>query len=131
MPPPFVGGEGMTGDRASRDSPTVHIGQWRTQPHNPGSPGTQELAPLGVAVKAKPPAGVDLRSSLDPDPSLAPARTYREPSKNGHKLPRLGGLTRPRSFRNDPPLSQMPLPEPAFSTRPVVGQRDSACCRSL
>src|SRR6266545_3026164 len=76
MPPPFVGGEGMTGDRASRDSPTVHIGQWRTQPHNPGSPGTQELAPLGVAVKAKPPAGVDLRSSLDPDPSLAPARTY-------------------------------------------------------
>jgi len=38
-----------------------------------------DSAPLGISVKAKPAARVDLRSSLDPDPSLAYVST--EPGK--------------------------------------------------
>jgi len=91
--PPTAGGEGMTGNRPT-GWPTVHTGRWRTRP-----PTTQhhrsrrdDHAPLGIGVKAKPAARVDLRSSLDTHPSPAIVRTQPGTPTNRSQSVRRQGL---------------------------------------
>ena len=68
----------MTGNRTpgSATPSTTDVGEHgHPQLHNPRS-RRDDSAPLGAGVKAKPRLrGVDLRSSLDPGPSLALADT--------------------------------------------------------
>jgi hypothetical protein len=66
-----------------------------------------DSAPHGVGLKAKPAARVDLRSSLDPDPSTAYARTEPGNRRNRSQPTQPQGLTRPRSFRDDTEGSQI------------------------
>src|SRR5690606_21218916 len=60
-----------------------------------------QCAPLGIGVKTTPAARVDLRSSLDPDPS--PAHALNRPGNTGKTDTRspAWALDTPRSFRND------------------------------
>jgi len=61
-----------------------------------------DSAPLGAGVKAKARLRrVDLRSSLDPNPSPAYARIDPGNRPNRSQLSWTQGLTRPRSFRDD------------------------------
>jgi hypothetical protein len=70
-------------------------------PHNTHSRSRRtDSAPHGIGVKTKPVARVDLRSSLDPDPLPAVARTEPGNNPNRSQTLRLRGLTRPRSFRD-------------------------------
>ena len=51
--------------------PSVHIGRWRTRPTHNTLPGVTILRHSEPASRPSPLPRVDLRSSLDPDPSLA------------------------------------------------------------
>jgi hypothetical protein len=81
---------------------TVHYGRWRTRPPQQHTRSRRDdSAPLGASVKAKPATRVDLRSSLDPDPSLALVHTQPGNSRKRSQPVGPSGLTRPRSFRDD------------------------------
>ncbi len=85
--------------------PRVHFGQWRQRPHNPHTRSRRSHhAPPGAGVKATPAARVDLRSSLDPDPLPAYARTEPKTPTNRSQAAQDSDLTRPRLFRDDPHL---------------------------
>jgi hypothetical protein len=81
--------------------PTTDL--WRN-----GPPQLHHLIPGATILRRSEPASrpspltrVDLRSSLDPDPSLAYVRTEPEMRRNRSQPRDLRGLTRPRSFRDD------------------------------
>jgi hypothetical protein len=62
-----------------------------TTTEQPLVPGAPMMRRTGVGLKAKPATRVDLRSSLDPDPSTAYARTEPGTEQTGHNLPDLRG----------------------------------------
>ena len=93
----------MTGNRTpgSATPSTTDVGEHgHPQPHTTRS-RRDDSAPLGIGVKAKPAARVDLRSSLDPDPSPAFVRTEPGNREKPVTTSPAKGLTRPRSFRDD------------------------------
>jgi hypothetical protein len=94
----------MTGNRnpGSATSSTTDVGE-HGPPHNFTNlvPGATILRRSESASRPSPLTRVDLRSSLDPDPSSAYARTEPEMRRNRSQPPDLPGLTRPRSFRDD------------------------------
>jgi hypothetical protein len=76
--PPLAGGEGMTGNRPPGSPLPSHYGRWRTRPTTtslPLLPGAPILRRSEPASRPGPLTRVDLQSSLDPNPSLAYART--------------------------------------------------------
>ncbi len=80
-----AGSEGMTGNRGQPGTAIrPHRTLEHTATHNRKAPRSRrdDSAPLGIGVKAKPASRVDLRSSLDPDPSPAYARTQPETGTN-------------------------------------------------
>ena len=77
----MIPGSFMTGNRTWLAEPsTADIGE--RGPNNPIGSRPPDCAPLRTGVKAKPATRVDLRSSLDPDPSPAFARTQPETRRN-------------------------------------------------
>jgi hypothetical protein len=97
------GGEGMTGNRNLAIATRPHRTLENTADPQPHTFRRDDSAPPGASVKAKPASRVDLRSSLDTGPSPAYVRTQAGTGKTGHNRSLLRGLTRPRSFRDDPP----------------------------
>jgi hypothetical protein len=76
----------MTGNRDPGSAYPVHIGCWRTRPPTTAHlvPGATILRRSGSASRPRPLARVDLRSSLDPDPSPAFVRT--EPGNRQNRV---------------------------------------------
>jgi len=92
----------MNGNRRNLRCPPVHTGRWRTRPHNstPVS-GATILRHSEPASRPRPLPRVDLRSSLDPDPSPAYVRTHAGNTQKPVTKSPTPGLTRPHSFRDE------------------------------